>query len=60
MINTKETTSMVELVQTVRRMGDHMHLNREKAHNAFKQLIKDGGVEADQVSIEMVKLMVNS
>jgi|SaaInl54_10m_RNA_FD_contig_21_115275_length_212_multi_52_in_0_out_0_1 hypothetical protein len=41
-------------------MGDHMHLNREKAHGAFKLLLEKTGEEEETVSIELVKLMTNS
>jgi hypothetical protein len=41
-------------------MGDHMHLNREKAWNQYKDLMKDAQQEEELISIEIVKLMVNS
>ena len=39
-------------------MGDHMHLNREKATIAYKQMLKEEG--AIEISVEFVKVMSTS
>lgn len=41
-------------------MGDHMHLNREKAHKAYDVLLEKAGSEEEMISVELVKLMNNS
>ena len=39
-------------------MGDHMHLNREKATLAFKKIVGEAG--AVEISMEFAKVMSNS
>jgi hypothetical protein len=58
--NLMTESKSVQLVACLRKMGDHMHLNREKAWNQYKELMKDAKQEEEFISIDIVKLLANS